>query len=61
MQIIRYLNGRKLHGAMPAMILDQEGIGTILQNAYDRKQMPLPEINHSAILLMEERGLGKDI
>ena len=26
MQIIRYLNGKRLHGVMPPLLLDREGV-----------------------------------
>ena len=29
MQVIRYLNGKRLHGVMPPLLLDQEGVGAI--------------------------------
>lgn len=61
MQIIRYLNGKRLHGAMPPLLLDQEGIGTLLRNARYRQELPLPDAAPSAILEAEERGPGKGL
>lgn len=60
MQIIRYLNGKRLHGAMPPLLLDREGVGTLLDAARRRQPLPLPSPAPSAILDAEGCGLGKD-
>ena len=60
MQVIRYLNGRRLHGVMPPLLLDQEGIGALLSAARSRQQLPLPDTAPSAILEAEEYSLGRD-
>lgn len=60
MQIVRYLNGKRLHGAMPPLLLDQEGVGTLLSLARLRQDLPLPDTMPSVILEAEGRGLGKD-
>ncbi len=61
MQVIRYLNGKRLHGMMPPLLLDHEGIGALLEAARYRQQLPLPEGQPSAILEAEGRGSGKDL
>lgn len=48
MQTIRYLNGKKLDGAMPALLLPPESIGMI------RKQFSLPAFSSPAILKKEK-------
>lgn len=60
MQVIRYLNGRRLHGVMPPLLLDQEGIGALLSAARSRQQLPLPDTAPSAILETEGYSLGRD-
>lgn len=60
MQVIRYLNGKRLHGIMPPLLLDREGVGALLGAARYRQQLPLPDTAPSAILEAEGRGLGKD-
>ena len=60
MQIVRYLNGKRLHGVMPPLLLDREGIGVLLGAARHRQQLPLPDTAPSAILDAEGCGLGKD-
>ena len=60
MQVIRYLNGKRLHGAMPPLLLDRDGVGALLGAARYRQQLPLPDTAPSAILEAEGRGLGKD-
>ena len=60
MQVIRYLNGRRLHGVMPPLLLDQEGIGALLSAARSRQQLPLPDTAPSAILEVEGCSLGRD-
>lgn len=60
MQIIRYLNGKRLHGAMPPLLLDREGVGTLLGAARRRQPLPLPDAAPSAILDAEGCGPGKD-
>lgn len=60
MQIIRYLNGKRLHGVMPPLLLDQEGVGAILGAARSRQQLPLPDTAPSAILEAEGCSLGRD-
>lgn len=60
MQVIRYLNGRRLHGVMPPLLLDQEGIGVLLSAARSRQQLPLPDTVPSAILEAEGCSLGRD-
>ncbi|MDO4271179.1 MAG: hypothetical protein Q4C72_09700 [Eubacteriales bacterium] len=61
LQVIRYLNGKRLHGAMPPLLLDQEGVGALLGQARYRQELPLPDAAPSAILEAEERSLGRDI
>lgn len=61
MQIIRYLNGKRLHGAMPPLLLDRDGIGALLEGARLRQELPLPAHTPSAILEAEESGLGRDV
>lgn len=61
MQIIRYLNGKRLHGAMPPLLLDRDGIGALLESARTRQELPLPAHAPSAILEAEESGLGRDV
>ena len=41
MQVIRYLNGKRLHGAMPPLLLDRDGVGALLGAARYRQQLPL--------------------
>ena len=60
MQVIRYLNGRRLHGAMPPLLLDREGVGALLGAARYRQQLPLPDTAPSAILEAEGCSLGRD-
>lgn len=60
MQVIRYLNGRRLHGIMPPLLLDREGIGALLGVARSRQQLPLPDSAPSAILETEGCSLGRD-
>lgn len=60
MQVIRYLNGRRLHGIMPPLLLDREGIGALLGVARIRQQLPLPDSAPSAILETEGCSLGRD-
>lgn len=60
MQVIRYLNGKRLHGAMPPLLIDREGVGALLDTARYRQPLPLPDGTPSAILEVEGRGLGKD-
>ena len=60
MQVIRYLNGRRLHGAMPPLLLDREGIGALLSVTRSRQQLPLPDTVPSAILETEGCSLGRD-
>lgn len=60
MQVIRYLNGKRLHGAMPPLLLDREGVGALLGAARYRQPLPLPDAVPSAILEAEGRGLGKE-
>ena len=57
MRVVRYLNGKRLHGVLPPLLLDQEGIGMLLREARFRQELPLPEPPPSAILEAEERGL----
>ena len=52
MQVIRYLNGKRL--------LDRDGVGALLGAARYRQPLPLPDTAPSAILEAEGRGLGKD-
>ena len=61
MRITRYLNGKRLHGAMPPLLLDREGIGALLGQARVRQELPLPDSAPSALLEAEGRGLGKDM
>ena len=61
MQVIRYLNGKRLRGAMPPLMLDSEGIGTLLERARRRQELPLPPAAPSAILDLEERSPGRGI
>ena len=61
MRITRYLNGKRRHGAMPPLLVDREGIGTLLGQARARQELPLPDSAPSAILEAEGRGLGKDM
>ena len=61
MRVTRYLNGKRLHGALPPLLLDREGIGALLLQAYARQDLPLPDTAPSAILEAEGRGLGKEI
>ncbi|MGO5029443.1 hypothetical protein [Candidatus Agathobaculum pullicola] len=60
MQVIRYLNGRRLHGVMPPLLLDREGVGALLGEARSRQQLPLPDTAPSAILEAEGCSLGRD-
>lgn len=60
MQIIRYLNGKRLHGALPPLLVDHEGIGILLGQARSRQQLPLPEVEASAILEAEGCSLGRE-
>lgn len=60
MQIIRYLNGKRLHGIMPTLLLDRNGVGTLLSAARRRQPLPLPDTAPSAILDAEGCGPGKD-
>ena len=57
MQVIRYLNGKRLHGAMPPLLLDRDGVGALLGAARYRQPLPLPDAAPSAILEAEGRGL----
>lgn len=50
MQMIRYLNGKKLDGAMPPLLLPPESIGML------RKQFPLSAPPSPAILETEKSG-----
>ena len=50
MQVIRYLNGKRLHGVMPPLLLDREGVGALLGAARYRQSLPLPDTAPSAIL-----------
>lgn len=61
MQIIRYLNGVRLHGAMPPLIIDQEGVAALLSQACQRQELPLPPSSCSAILNAEGGDFGKDL
>ena len=38
MQVIRYLNGKRLHGAMPPLLLDRDGVGALLGAARYRQR-----------------------
>ncbi|MDO5141765.1 MAG: hypothetical protein Q4D31_01960 [Eubacteriales bacterium] len=60
MQVIRYLNGKRLRGTLPPLLLDREGVGALLSAARYRQPLPLPDAAPSAILEAEGRGLGKD-
>lgn len=60
MQIIRYLNGKRLHGIMPPLLLDRDGVGTLLGAARRRQPLPLPSPAPSAILEAEGCGSGED-
>ena len=60
MQIIRYLNGKRLHGVMPPLLLDREGVGALLGAARSRQPLPSPDAAPSVILDAEGSGLGKD-
>ena len=60
MQIIRYLNGKRLHGVMPPLLLDREGVGALLGAARSRQPRPLPDAAPAVILDAEGCGLGKD-
>ena len=61
MQVIRYLNGKRLRGAMPPLMLDSEGVGTLLERARLRQELPLPPAAPSAILEAEESSPGRGI
>ena len=60
MQVIRYLNGKRLHGVMPPLLLDREGVGALLGAARYRQSLPLPDTAPSAILEAEGCSLGRD-
>lgn len=60
MQVIRYLNGKRLHGVMPPLLLEQEGIGALLSTVRSRQQLPLPDAASFAILETEGSSLGRD-
>ena len=50
----------KLHGVMPPLLLDREGVGALLGEARSRQQLPLPDTAPSAILEAEGCSLGRD-
>lgn len=61
MQVIRYLNGKRLRGAMPPLLLNHERVGDALRTASRWQELPLPTCAPSAILKTEERGLGREL
>lgn len=60
MKIVRYLNGKRLHGAMPPLMLDAEGVSALLAESRARQDLPLPAAGASAILNAEDGGFGKE-
>lgn len=60
MKIVRYLNGKRLHGVMPPLLLDAEGVGALLSDTRARQDLPLPAAGASAILNAEDGGFGKE-
>ncbi|MDY3617483.1 hypothetical protein [Agathobaculum sp.] len=61
MQIIRYLNGQRLRGAMPPLTLDCDAVSSLLSQARLRQDLPLPASSCSAILDAEDSDFRKDI
>lgn len=51
MQMIRYLNGEKLNGAMPSLLLPPESIRML------KKQFPL-SVSPSPVILEKEKSEG---
>ncbi len=60
MQVVRYLNGKKLDGAMPRLVLKDKGLCSMLGGAVLRKELPLRKRTGSAILEPEGSGSGKE-
>ena len=60
MQVIRYLNGKRLHGVMPPLLLDREGVGALLGAARYRQSLPLPDPAPPAVPGAVGGGLGTD-
>ncbi len=60
MQVIRYLNGKRLNGAMPRLRIEDTGICSLLGQARRRQEIPLRKRAGSAILEAEDGGYGKD-
>ncbi len=60
MRVIRYLNGKRLHGVLPPMQADGECIAALLSAVRLRQELPLPENSASAILGAEGSGLGRE-
>ncbi len=60
MQVIRYLNGKRLNGAMPQLRIGDTGICSLLGHARRRQEIPLRKDAGSAILEAEGGGYGKD-
>lgn len=59
MLVIRYLNGKRLHGAMPPLVLDSEGVGALVSPT--RQDLPLPAPFPSAILNAEGGDFGREL
>ncbi len=58
MQIVRYLNGRQLTGAMPAVKLKDEGVSSMIYSSWN--DIPLREASEHDIIYSEGGGSGKD-
>ncbi len=58
MQIVRYLNGKQLAGAMPTVTLKDEGVSSMIYNSWNN--IPLREASKPDIIYSEGGGSGKD-
>ncbi len=60
MQVIRYLNGKRINGAMPQLRIEETGVCLLLGQARRRQEIPLRKGTGFAILEAEGSGYGKD-
>lgn len=58
MTVVRYLNGKRLHGAMPPLVLGGEAVGALLSQAC--QQLPLPTADGFGILSAEDSTMAGD-
>lgn len=61
MQIIRYLNGKRLRGPLPPLVLEGDSMEQLVRAVRAHHALPLSPPTSCAILEQEVYSLGKEL